>query len=130
MSGKARAGYAAAGLVLLGFALGVLADHAWLAYRMHRSAPELTHSEALFEMLHSLDLTDEQQEAIDAVFSRYHEKVEGHLAAIHPVLLATVDSARYEIEALLDPEQLVAFRDWVRAEHERLGSEPFPVLQH
>jgi oligoendopeptidase F len=130
MSGRARAGFATAGLVFLGFALGVLADHLWLAYRMHHSAPELTHSEALVSMLHSLDLTDAQHDEIDAILRRYHSKVEQHLAAVHPILLATIDSARYEIEALLNPEQLEAFQDWIRAEHERIREVRTPIIRH
>jgi Spy/CpxP family protein refolding chaperone len=129
MSGKSRAGWAAAGLVLLGFALGVLADHLWLAYRMHhRPAPEVTHSEAVAVMLQSLDLTDEQRASVGAIFDRYQAKVEEQLEAIHPKLLATIDSARFEIEALLDPRQLETFRNWLRAEHER--GRPAPFILH
>ncbi len=130
MSDRARAGFAAVGLVLLGFALGVLADHLWLAYRMHRSAPELTHNEAVVAMLESLDLADEQHETINDVFRRYHTKVEEHLAAIHPVLLSAVDSARQEIEALLDPDQLEAFQEWLRAEQERDRPAGTSIILH
>lgn len=130
MSGRARAGFAAVGLVLLGFALGVLADHLWLASRAHRSAPQLTHGEAVVEMLHSLDLTDEQRETIDEILRRYHGKVEEQLAAVHPALLATIDSGRHEVEAVLEPDQLEAFREWLREEHERLRPVRFPLMQH
>ncbi len=130
MSGRTRAGVAVAGLVLLGFALGVFADHLRLAYRMHRSAGELTHQEAMVAMLHTLDLGGEQREAIDEIFGRYHAKVEQQLAAVHPVLLATIDSARLEIEALLEPDQLEAFQAWIREEHERIRSSRSPILQH
>ena len=39
---------------------------------------------------------------------------------MHPVLQSTMDSARRDMEALLDSNQLVAFRAWIRQEHERL----------
>lgn len=120
MSDRARAWLAAAGLVVLGFALGVFADHLWLAYRMHASPPEYPRETSIVAMLDTLDPTDEQRDAIHAVVRRYHTKVGQQLAAIHPVLLATMDSARREIEAMLRPDQLAAFQDWIRAEHGRL----------
>jgi hypothetical protein len=97
---------------------------------MHRSAGELTHQEAMVAMLHTLDLGEDQSEAIDEILLRYHAKVEQQLAAVHPVLLATIDSARHEIEALLEPDQLEAFQAWIREEHERLRSVRSPILQH
>jgi hypothetical protein len=130
MSDRARAGFAAAGLVLIGFALGVFADHLWLAFRMHRSEPELTHAEAMVQTLHSLDLTDGQQQNIEAILRRYHEKVQEQLAAVHPLLLSTIDSARHEIEAVLDPGQLETFRAWLREEHERGRPVQIPVMPH
>lgn len=130
MSDKTRAGLAAVGLVLIGFALGVLADHLWLAYRAHHSAPESTHSERLIQMLHTLELTADQRETIDTILERYHERVERQLAQVHPVLLATIDSARHEIEAVLDPDQLRQFHDWLRREHLRMDSERLPFIQH
>lgn len=130
MSVRARASFAAAGLVLIGFALGVFADHLWLAYHRHRSQSELTHAEAMVQTLHSLDLTDEQRQTIEGVLRRYHEKVQSQLAAVHPVLLSTIDSARHEIEAVLDPGQLEAFRAWLRAEHERDRPVLLPIIQH
>ncbi len=130
MSGVARARLAAVGLVLLGFSLGVLADHLWLAYRMHASAPELTHQESMIALLGSLGLTEEQDRAIKAVVHRYQTNVERHLEAVHPMIFATMDSARHEIENLLDPDQLAAFRGWLRAEHERLGTVRRSVIPH
>jgi len=130
MSNRARAGFAMAGLVLIGFALGVFADHLWLAFRMHGSRHELTHAEAMVQTLHSLDLTGEQRQTIEAILRRYHEKVQEQLAAVHPVLLSTIDSARHEIEAALDPEQLEKFRAWLREEHERGRPVQIPITHH
>ncbi len=130
MSGRTRAVLAAVGLVALGFALGVFADHLWLAHRIHASAPEPTHAEAVVAMLGSLDLTDEQRAAVNEVLQRYHEKVERHLAEIHPVLLSTMDSGRQEIEALLTPDQRGQFHDWLRTERERLHSVPDFLIRH
>ena len=84
----------------------------------------------MIDMLGSLDLTNQQHEAIDVIFNRYHARVEQHLATVHPVLLSTMDSARHEIEALLDPNQLVAFRDWIRIEHRRLQPVQHSTTQH
>lgn len=130
MSDRARAGLAAVGLVLVGFALGVFADHLWLASRTPRTEAQLTHREAMVEMLHSLDLTDEQRAAIDAIIRRSEAKIEEQFAAVHPQLLATIDSARHEIEALLEPDQLRAFHEWIRAERQRLGPQRFPAIRH
>ena len=130
MSGKTRAGFAAVGLVLLGFALGVFADHLWLAYRMHRVEMEPTHEASLVAFLASLDLSNNQHDAVQQIFDRYHAHLEERLAAVHPVLLATIDSARQEIETLLDSTQLVAFRNWMHAEHGRLQPTPRSVIGH
>jgi len=127
MSGRARAKLAAVGLVMLGFALGVFADHLWIAHRLEaHHARELTHSESLIAMIGDLDLNDEQREAVDAVIQRYHARVERHLNEIHPVLASTMDSGRLELEALLTPDQRLAFQDWLRAEHERLTERGGP----
>lgn len=120
MSNRARAWLAATGLVLLGFALGVFGDHLWLASRVHASVPEYPREESIVAMLDALDPTNEQRDAINEVIDRFHGKVEQQLAAVHPMLLATMDSARREIEAMLRPEQLVVFRDWIRSEHGRI----------
>lgn len=130
MSGKARARFAAVGLVLLGFALGVLADHLWLAHRLHSSSDELTHGESLVAMLETLDLTDAQRETIDAILERYHNRIKQQLADIHPVLLSTIDSARHEVEAILEPDQLETFHAWLREEHQRFRPVRFPVDRH
>ncbi len=130
MSYRARAVLAAVGLVALGFALGVSTDRVWLAHRAPALGLAPTHEQALVAMLGSLDLTDEQHEAIDSVLQRSHAKVERHLEAVHPILFAAMDSARLEIEAVLNPEQLAAFRDWLRAEHQRLDRAQRSVLHH
>jgi Spy/CpxP family protein refolding chaperone len=130
MSGKARAGLAAVGLITIGFALGVFGDHLWLAHRPHGSDSDSTHAERMVQMLHTLDLTTEQREAIDTILVRYHGRVEEQLAEVHPMLLATIDSARHEIEAVLDSDQLDAFHDWLRTEHQRLQDEELPFIRH
>ena len=130
MSYRARAVLAAVGLVALGFALGVSTDRVWLAHRAPALGLAPTHEQALVAMLGSLDLTDEQHEAIDSVLQRSHAKVERPLSAVHPLLFAAMDSARLEIEAVLNPEQLAAFRDWLRAEHQRLERAQRSVIHH
>ena len=70
------------------------------------------------------------RQAIDAVFNRYHSKVEGHLDSLHPVLLSTMDSARHEIEAVLNPQQLVSFHEWIRAERHREDPVQHSVFPH
>ena len=130
MSGRARAVLAAVGLVALGLALGVSADRLWLAHHVQTSGLAPTHEQAMIAMLGSLDLTDEQHEAIDSILHRSRAKVERHLSAVHPILFATMDSARLEIEAVLNPEQLAAFRDWLRAEHQRLERTQHSVIHH
>ncbi len=120
MSGGTRAGLAAVAIVAIGFALGVFADHLWLAHRMNRVQMEQTHEESLAAILTSLDLTDAQHDAIRQIIDRYHAKLEERLATVHPVLLATIDSARLEIETLLDSTQRLVFREWMHAEQSRL----------
>jgi hypothetical protein len=130
MTIKTRAGFAAVGLVLLGVALGVLGDHLWLALRQHRVPAELTHEESLVALLSSLDLSTDQHDAIQEILERSHAAVEEKLAEVHPMLLATIDSARQEIEVLLDSTQLVAFREWLHAEHDRMQETPNFMIPH
>jgi hypothetical protein len=130
MTGGTRAGFAALGLILVGFALGVFADHLWLAFRSHGVQMEQTHEESLAAILASLDLSDDQHAAIQQIMNRYHATLEERLAEVHPVLLAIIDSARLEIETLLDSTQLVAFRDWMHAEHGRMQPTPLSVIGH
>jgi oligoendopeptidase F len=130
MSGKTRAGLASLGLVLLGFALGVLGDHLWLAHRSHEAQIEATHEESLAALLASLDLSAEQHDSIQQILNRAHATIEDRLAQVHPELLATIDSARQEIEVLLDSTQLVAFRDWVYTEHDRMRATPHSIIRH
>lgn len=115
MSGGTRAGLATFGLVVLGFALGLGADHIWLAHRMHKRLPEQTHEESYHALMLSLQLTDLQREAVEGIFARRHATVQQQLAVIHPILRATMDSARQEIEALLNPHQLALFQDWTQS---------------
>ena len=130
MSGGARAGFAAVGLVLLGVALGVFGDHMWLAHRMHSVQTEPTHEASLVAMLASLDLSQDQHDAIHQILGKYHDTVEERLATVNPVLLATVDSARQEIEILLDANQLVVFRDWIHTEFGRLQQTQHSIIGH
>jgi hypothetical protein len=130
MTIKTRAGFAAVGLVLLGVALGVLGDHLWLAHRAHRVQMEPTHEESLMALLVSLDLSQGQHDSIQQILDRSHAIVEEKLAEVHPVLLATIDSARQEIEVLLDSTQLVAFREWLHAEHDRMQETPNFMIPH
>jgi hypothetical protein len=130
MTVKTRAGFAAVGLVLLGFALGVLGDHLWLTYRPHRVQEEPTHEESLIALLASLDLSQDQHNSIQQILDRSHAVIEEKLAQVHPVLLATIDSARQEIELLLDSTQLVAFRDWMHGEYGRMQATPHFRIPH
>jgi len=130
MSGKTRAGLASLGLVLLGFALGVFGDHLWLAHRSPDEQVEATHEESLAALLSSLDLSADQHDSIQQILNRAHATIEDRLAEVHPQLLATVDSARQEIEVLLDSTQLVAFRDWVHTEHDRMQTTPPFIIRH
>ena len=131
MSVGMRAGFATFGLLLLGFTLGVGADHLWLAHRMHRAAPqELTHQESFISMLDTLNLTEEQRDAIDEIFDRNHTNVRRHLAAIHAQLLPTMDSARLEIEAQLNPDQLAVFQAWIDVERELQDTIQHSVIRH
>jgi len=132
MSTGARAGFAALGLVVFGFALGVGGDHIWLALRMHTPVAvlEVTHEESMFAMLGTLDLTEAQHAAIQEILDRYHSTVEHQVAAVHAQLLPTMDSARLEIEAALNPEQLRVFHGWIDTEHERLDPTSHSLIRH
>lgn len=126
-----KAALAALGLVVLGFALGVGADHMWLAHRLHSTGPqELTHEESFFAMLDTLNLTTEQRTAIDEIFERRHASVQRHLDAVHAQLLPMLDSARLEMEAVLNGEQLQVFHAWMNIEHERLDSVGPAIIRH
>ncbi|MEE8134293.1 MAG: hypothetical protein V3T56_04520 [Gemmatimonadales bacterium] len=122
MSIRMRAVLAALGLLFVGFAFGVGTDHVWLALRMHQTSHQMSHHEALQAMLGSLDLTDEQSRAVDAIYERANATIQEQVATMHPVLQSTMDSARRDMEALLDSNQLVAFRAWMHQEHQRLDS--------
>jgi Spy/CpxP family protein refolding chaperone len=129
MSIGIRAGLGAFGLIFFGVAIGVGIDHVWVAHQVHGPAShEMSHHEALQAMLGSLDLTDEQSHTIDAIYEHANATIQQQLAAVHPVLQSTMDSARREMEALLDSNQLVAFRAWIRQEHERLDSVEGTVI--
>ncbi len=131
MSVGLRAGFATFGLLLLGFALGVGADHLWLAHRMHRAAPqEPTHQESFIAMLDTLNLTEEQHDAINEIFDRNHTNVRRHLAAVNAQLLPTMNSARLGIEAQLNPDQLAVFQAWMDVERERLDTIQHSVIRH
>jgi hypothetical protein len=132
MSIGSRAGFAAFGLVVFGVALGVGGDHLWLAHRMQTPvvALEVTHEESMYAMLGTLDLTEAQHTAIQEIIDRYHSTVEHQVAAVHTRLLPTMDSARVEIEAALNPEQLRVFHGWINTEHERLDPTPHSLIRH
>ena len=132
MSVGTRATFAVAGLVLFGVALGVGADHVWLAHRMHSGAGEheLSHEDSFHALLMSLELTDGQHDSVEGIFTRYHATVEGHLAALHPILQSSMDSARREIETLLTPHQLALFEEWTETAPPRVLPVTTPVIPH
>lgn len=123
MSVGIRAGLAAFGLIFFGVAIGMGVDHVWVAHQMQGPAShEVSHHDALQAMLGSLGLTDEQSHTVDAIYERANTTIQEQLATMHPVLQSTMDGARREMEALLDSNQLVAFRAWIHQEHQRLDS--------
>ncbi len=130
MSVGIRATFAVAGLVLLGFALGVGADHVWLAHRLHAGRAQLSHEASFHALLMSLDLTEGQRESVEGIFARYHSNVAGQLAAMHPVLQSTMDSARREIETLLTPHQLALFQNWTETAPPRAVPVTAPLISH
>jgi len=130
MSVGIRATFAVMGLVFLGFALGVGADHAWLAYRLHADAGQHSHEDSFHALMMSLELTDGQRDSIEGIFARHHATVEERLAALHPVLQSSMDSARHEIEALLTPHQLVLFEEWTETAPPRVLPVTTPVISH
>ena len=132
MSVGIRVTLAVMGLVSLGFALGVGADHVWLAHRLHGNAGQHnnTHEDSFHALLMSLELTDGQHDSIESIFARYHAKVEGHLAALHPILQSSMDSARREIETLLSAHQLALFEKWTETAPPRVLPVTAPVINH
>ncbi len=129
MTPHLRAATAAVSLLLLGFVIGRATDHIALAYG-NQSAAEPSHEERFMAFLEDLDLSPLQREAIHRALGTHQANVQHAWEAMQPQLMATMDSARLAIETHLTEAQVTAFHDWLRAEHERAGAIPHPVLSH
>lgn len=121
-----RAAIAAVSLVVLGAAMGVLADRLWIAHHRHTAHIVMDdgHGARFHAMLDSLDLNDSQRVAIDGILRHFQGNVDRTWASLQPRVDSTLDSARRAIEAVFDEEQLAAFRAWLDVERARLPRHP------
>ena len=128
-----RRGFGVALLVLtliIGFEAGVLAERKIFSandeiadlerpFRGPRGGFERGPARFASRLSARLDLSDEQQRAVEALLIANNEDLEGLLAQLRPEITARVDVVTEEIHALLDPEQIEAFEAMLRDDQDR-----------
>lgn len=111
-----RAAVTAALLVVMGAALGVVADRLWRAPSTLEAAP-LT-AEA---MAARLGLTSAEERHVRALLDSLHGEMLVTVDQRPDSLRMAVHAAQLRIEAAMPPEARPKFRAWVREHHERVG---------
>lgn len=89
-------------LLVVSFLLGGICG-AILSHELWKPAPPIRHQDFLLLLREKLELTPQQQSAVDSILCSSKDKIDVHKKAI----LALKDSIRVEIEELLTPEQKV-----------------------
>lgn len=69
----------------------------------------------------SLDLTDAQRARVDSIVDRFRERMEELWSRVEPRYRRMADSARGEIEAVLEPDQVDRYRRLLEQERRRHG---------
>lgn len=118
-----RAALLVAVVFLLGIVLGGLVTHLW-GERLMRQYSERHHREEVVRRLtRTLDLTPDQQKQLAAILDdtsgKYHALYEKH----RPEYEEVRHEARVHIRAILTPEQLPRFEDFVRRVDEERRNE-------
>jgi hypothetical protein len=106
-------------LVLSGGALTLLVEHLIVRPRAPAASPTVRHAALLAEMDTTLHLTPAQRDSIHAIFVRHQGLMDSAWRSIHQRLATTMDSVHHELEAVLQPDQLAAFRAWMGQQHGR-----------
>ena len=89
-----------------------------------RRLMELARMEVSEHMNQALDLTPEQQIAIDEAMERSRVDAQGVMSEFLPRLQGQMDSLHAEIERILTPEQRAAFQDFRREDRDRFRRGP------
>ena len=110
---KARAVLGALSLIVLGAVLGIAVDRQLHSSDGHGPSAVL-HDIMMSSFEERLDLTAEQRRQIDSIVGARHNSLRNAWQMLHTQLGAAVDTVHAEVEAILTPEQRVAFREWLR----------------
>ncbi|MEZ4417271.1 MAG: hypothetical protein R3E10_16065 [Gemmatimonadota bacterium] len=110
MRGKALV--SAVSLLVLGAVLGIAADRHFHRPMPHPVGAAAQHRAVLEAMQKELHLHEDQVQAINGVMREHQVFLQGAWADLHLQLSAVLDTVHQEIEAVLTPEQQVAFRRW------------------
>jgi Spy/CpxP family protein refolding chaperone len=103
-------------LFLSGGALTLLVEHT-IVRPPAPAPPEPRHRAILSQMDSTLQLTAAQRDSIHAIFARHQVLIDSAWRSIHERLSAAMDSVHHELEAVLEPDQVAAFRQWMRHQH-------------
>lgn len=105
-----------------GVAGGVALDRRWLDADGRDGRPE-DHGPVIQRYADSLDLTPRQRARTDSIVARFRERMEEMWSEVEPRYRRMADSARREIEAVLEPEQAERYREILEQERRRHGSD-------
>ena len=108
-----RALLGAASLLILGAVLGIAVDR-HLATGNGQSLVASFHHAAMASLEDRLKLEPGQRTAIDSIVAAHHEELQQNWHQLPAQLGATVDVIHQDIESVLNEQQRVAFREWLR----------------
>jgi hypothetical protein len=107
----------------LGIALGGLVTHLWGERLVHQYSERHHREEVVRKLTRTLDLTPDQQKQLGAIlddtWGKYHALYEKHRSEYDDVR----HQGRAQIRAILSPEQLPRFEDFVRRIDEERRNE-------
>lgn len=108
-------------LFVAGIAVGALGMRVYSEHResLHDGHFGPGHGGMTRRLFRELGLSDEQQERIEAILVRTHEKASELRRDLHPRVMHLMDRAHEEIGALLTPEQHEKFRRLIERNRSR-----------
>jgi hypothetical protein len=124
-TGRTRGLTAAIALLVLGAAIGISADrllHRGLAD--HVTQAERFHDDPFAVLDSALSFRPEQREAVHAILRARQEDVDQVWSDTHTRLLAIIDSAMAQLEAMLDSSQVEHLHRLAAVLHDQPSNDP------
>lgn len=117
MNPRANGILGGAAVLLIGVALGIVLDRTVLVPPHSEASTAQDHAAVLASLTADLHLSDAQVAQVREILDRHQATVTAAWQDTHRTLKAALDSVTTQVEAVLEPDQIEEYHEWIDRRH-------------